>query len=147
MTPRIALACAATFALVTACGVAGDDPRPPSASALERAQATAAAQPAPASMPEPPVQPQATQTPAPAPRSAMPAVEALTDAAITQRITAALQSDPAMKGADVSINTDKGVVVLSGKVQSHEQTGVASAHAQRQDGVLRVDNHLRPEYS
>jgi osmotically-inducible protein OsmY len=147
MTPRIALACAATSALVTACGVAGDDPRPPSASALERAQATAAAQPAPASMPQPGAQAQAAQPPAAAPRSPMLAAEALTDSAITQRITAALQSDPGMKGADVSINTDKGVVVLSGKVQSHEQTGLASAHAQRQDGVLRVDNHLRPEYS
>ena len=77
----------------------------------------------------------------------MPTAEALTDAAITQRITAALQSDPGMKGADDSINTDKGVVVLSGSVLSHEQTGLASAHAQRQDGVLRVDNQLRPEYS
>jgi hypothetical protein len=102
MTPRIALACAATSALVTACGVAGDDPRPPSASALERAQATAAAQPAPASMPQPGAQAQAAQPPAAAPRSPMLAAE---------------------------------------------QTGLASAHAQRQDGVLRVDNHLRPEYS
>ena len=49
--------------------------------------------------------------------------------------------------ADVSINTDNGVVVLSGVVRSHEQTGVASAHAQRQDGVLRVENNLRPEFS
>jgi len=39
------------------------------------------------------------------------------------------------------------VVVLSGTVKSHEQTGVASAHAQRQDGVLRVDNHLMPALS
>ena len=77
----------------------------------------------------------------------MPAVESLTDSAITHRITTALQGDPAMQGADVSINTDKGVVVLSGTVKTHEQTGVASAHAQRQDGVMRVDNHLRPEYS
>ena len=77
----------------------------------------------------------------------MPPAEALTDAAITNRISLALRADPAMSGADVSINTDKGVVVLSGTVKSHEQTGVASAHAQRQDGVLRVDNHLRPQYS
>ena len=147
MTPRIALACAATLGLVAACGVGGDDPRPPSPGSLERAQAPAAALPAPGSTPQPPAQGQAAQAAATPPRSPMPAAEALTDAAITQRITAALQADPAMKGADVSINTDKGVVVLSGKVQSHEQTGVASAHAQRQDGVLRVDNHLRPEYS
>ena len=77
----------------------------------------------------------------------MPAPEALSDAAITGRIDSALRADPAMAGADVSINTDKGVVVLSGTVKSHEQTGVASAHAQRQDGVLRVDNHLMPALS
>ncbi|HEX5128417.1 MAG TPA: BON domain-containing protein [Usitatibacter sp.] len=77
----------------------------------------------------------------------MPAPEALTDEAITSRIGAELRADPAMKGADVSVNTDNGVVVLSGTVKSQEQTGVASAHAQRQDGVLRVENHLRPELS
>ena len=77
----------------------------------------------------------------------MPAPEALTDGAITGRIRSALVGDPAMSGADISVNTDHGVVVLSGTVKSHEQTGIASAHAQRQDGVLRVDNHLRPVYS
>jgi osmotically-inducible protein OsmY len=77
----------------------------------------------------------------------MPPVEALTDAAITGRIQRALVADPGMAGADVSVNTDNGVVVLAGTVKSHEQTGIASAHAQRQDGVLRVDNHLRPEIS
>ena len=82
-----------------------------------------------------------------APRTAMPAPETLTDEAITSKIGAALQADPAMKGADVSVNTDHGVVVLSGTVKSHEQTGVASAHAQSQDGVLRVENNLRPQLS
>jgi hyperosmotically inducible periplasmic protein len=77
----------------------------------------------------------------------IPAPEALTDGAITSRIHTAIVGDPAMTGADVSVNTDKGVVVLSGTVKSHEQGGIASAHAQRQDGVMRVDNHLRPAFS
>lgn len=77
----------------------------------------------------------------------MPPAEALTDDAITRRIQLALREDPAMLGADVSINTEDGVVVLSGVVRSHEQTGIASAHAQRQDGVMRVDNNLKPELS
>ena len=97
--------------------------------------------------------------PPPAPRSAPPAEsaqpassvipppEALTNSAITGRIRTELVADPKMAGADVSINTDTGVVVLSGTVKSHEQAGIASAHAQRQDGVLRVDNHLRPALS
>ena len=86
-------------------------------------------------------------TPAPAPRAALPPPEALTDAAITGRIGGELASDPGMAGADVSVHTDRGVVTLSGTVKSQEQTGIASAHAQRQDGVLRVDNHLRPTLS
>lgn len=68
--------------------------------------------------------------------------EAIADTLITGRIRAAVFGDPAMAGADISVNTDRGVVVLAGSVKSHEQTGIASAHAQRQDGVMRVDNQL-----
>jgi osmotically-inducible protein OsmY len=84
--------------------------------------------------------------PAPTP-SPLPPPEALTDGAITEKIAREIASDPRMAGADVSINIDRGVVVLAGTVKSHEQTGIASAHAQSQDGVLRVDNHLRPVLS
>jgi hyperosmotically inducible protein len=120
--------------LLAACGRVGESSRLPPPAALERAHASNATEPAP----------QAETPPKPA---TMPAPEALTDEAITSRIGAELKADPAMKGADVSVNTDNGVVVLSGTVKSQEQTGVASAHAQRQDGVLRVENHLRPELS
>jgi hyperosmotically inducible protein len=129
--PLLAMLC-----LVAACGRVGEVSRLPAPSSLEKA---AQAQPLSA----PPVRP--TESTAPTP--ALPSPDALTDSAITGRIQSALKADPAMSGADVSINTDKGVVVLSGTVKSHEQTGIASAHAQRQDGVVRVDNHLRPVYS
>lgn len=76
------------------------------------------------------------------PRAQMPPPEAITDPAITQRIEAGLSADSRMAGADVSINTDDGVVTLTGTVKSHEQAAVASAHAQGQDGVMRVDNQL-----
>ena len=36
------------------------------------------------------------------------------------------------------------VLTLAGLVKSPEQTAIASAYAQRQDGVMRVDNHLSP---
>ena len=127
----------AMLCLIAACSRVGGDSRPPAASSL--LQKAAQAQPASA----PPVR--VAEAPAPAP--ALPSPDALTDSAITDRIQSALKADPAMSGADVSINTDKGVVVLSGTVKSHEQTGIASGHAQRQDGVMRVDNHLRPLYS
>lgn len=76
------------------------------------------------------------------PVAPMPPPDALTDTMITGRIKTALLSDPGMDGADVSVQTNKGVVTLVGTVESHEQTGIASAHAQRQDGVVRVDSDL-----
>jgi hyperosmotically inducible protein len=68
--------------------------------------------------------------------------DALSDGAITARIKAEVLADPAMAGADVSVNTDGGVVVLTGTVKSQEQAAMASALAQRSDGVMRIDNHL-----
>lgn len=138
MRHKIPFAIFPLLCLLAACGRVGQDSRLPPPAALERANPPGAVAQA---------APQPTQPTPPAERAAMPAPEALTDAAITSRIGAELKADPAMQGADVSINTDKGVVVLSGTVKSHEQTGVASAHAQRQDGVLRVENNLRPALS
>jgi hyperosmotically inducible protein len=75
-------------------------------------------------------------------RPALPPRDALTDTVISGKIKTAILTDPGMAGADVSVNTDRGVVQLAGVVKSPEQTAIASAHAQRQDGVMRVDNHL-----
>ncbi|HET7400881.1 MAG TPA: BON domain-containing protein [Usitatibacter sp.] len=68
--------------------------------------------------------------------------ESISDTVITGKIKAGILADPGLSGADVSVNTDHGVVTLTGNVKSQEQTAIASAHAQRQDGVMRVDNHL-----
>lgn len=93
----------------------------------------------------------AMSSPAPArpdigatPAAAMPVVppDGLTDTVISGRVKAAMLTDPAMAGADVSVNTEHGVVRLTGTVKSHEQAGIASAHAQRQDGVMGVDSHI-----
>ncbi|HUP28800.1 MAG TPA: BON domain-containing protein [Usitatibacter sp.] len=104
---------------------------------------TRVAQPAPAAFREvsaPLPAPVAEPAPVTTPQS--PSREQLTDSAITGRIKSAIQTDPGMKGADVSVSTDRGVVLLAGIVKTPEQTALASAHAQRQDGVMRVDNHL-----
>lgn len=74
--------------------------------------------------------------------TASPQRDTLSDTVITGKIKAAILTDPGMTGADVSVNTDKGVVALAGSVKSQEQIAIASAHAQRQDGVMRIDNHL-----
>jgi osmotically-inducible protein OsmY len=80
-------------------------------------------------------------TAAPA-RPSVPTPEGLSDAVIGAKIRAALLADPAMAGADVSVSVEHGVVVLTGNVKSYEQAGVASAYAQRQDGVMRVDSQV-----
>jgi hyperosmotically inducible periplasmic protein len=85
--------------------------------------------------------------PDPAPQVAAPTPpatpgDAITDSIITARIKASVLSDPGMAGTDVSVNTDRGVVSLTGIIKSQEQAAIASAHAQRQDGVMRVENHL-----
>lgn len=72
----------------------------------------------------------------------LPPPEALTDAVITANVKANILADPNLRGTDISVNTTQGVVNLTGLVASQEQTAVASSHAQRQDGVMRVDNHL-----
>ena len=72
----------------------------------------------------------------------LPPPEALSDPVISAKVKASLMADPAMTGSDVSVNTDRGVVSLTGVVASQEQAAVAAAHAQRQDGVMRVDDHL-----
>ena len=100
--------------------------------------AEGAGQPAVAAAPTADTAPTAVQRPV----APMPPPETLTDTTITGRIKTALLSDPGMQGADVSVQTNKGVVTLVGTVKSHEQTGIASAHAQRQDGVVRVDSDL-----
>lgn len=78
-----------------------------------------------------------TQVAAPAPRPP----ERLDDAAITGKVRAGLAADPAMAGADISVNTQERVVNLTGLVKTQEQAALAAAHG-NQDGVLRVDNHL-----
>lgn len=75
-------------------------------------------------------------------RVSPPAPGALDDALVTAKIRAALLADPAMSGSDVSVNVEHGVVVFAGTVKSYEQAAIASAYAQRQDGVMRVDNQL-----
>jgi hyperosmotically inducible protein len=75
-------------------------------------------------------------------RTDAPAREAATDSAISARVDQAIKADPGMAGSDISVNTDRGVVRLTGTVKSQEQAAIASAHAQRYDGVMRIDSHL-----
>jgi hypothetical protein len=68
--------------------------------------------------------------------------DASADAGATAAIQSAIHGDPALAGSDISVNTDRGVVSLTGAVLNREQSAIASAYANRQLGVLRVDNEL-----
>jgi len=72
----------------------------------------------------------------------LPSADALADPVITAKIKAGILADPQLQGADISVTTSQGVVNLTGSIVSQEQAAVASAYAQREDGVMRVDNHL-----
>ena len=111
------------------------------------AQEYAAVSSPPAAAPAPPPSSQATApaapaAPAPVAGTTSTPETAISDTIITARIKASLLGDPALAGSDIAVNTDRGVVNLVGSVTTHEQTGIASAHAQRQEGVMRVDSHL-----
>jgi hyperosmotically inducible protein len=86
--------------------------------------------------------PAAAHPTATAPRYDPLSREALSDTMIARRIKGAILADPGMAGADVSVDSDAGVVSLTGTVKSQEQAAIASAHAQHYDGVMRIDNHL-----
>lgn len=68
--------------------------------------------------------------------------DANADAGATVAIQAAIHGDPALAGSDISVNTERGTVSLTGTVLNREQSAIASAYANRQLGVLRVDNEL-----
>ncbi len=64
------------------------------------------------------------------------------DTIVTGKVKTAITADNAMKDADVSVKTENGVVTLTGTVKSPDQVTLASALAQRQEGVSRVENQV-----
>jgi len=91
----------------------------------------------------PPAKPVAVADPSPAVAATLqPAPQVISDAFITGAVRAALMGDPGLRGSDVSVNTSHGVVSLTGQVKTREQAAIAAAHAEGEDGVMRVDNTL-----
>jgi osmotically-inducible protein OsmY len=64
------------------------------------------------------------------------------DSAITAKVKAAILEDPALKVFQISVETFKGVVQLSGFVNSPEVRSRASVVASRVSGVQSVKNDL-----
>jgi len=68
--------------------------------------------------------------------------QAITDTALTSSIKAKLAADTRVNASDVSVTTQNGVVVLTGKVSSSEAKAVAEELARATSGTLKVDNRI-----
>ena len=75
-------------------------------------------------------------------RKADQAGQAIDDASITATIKGKYLVDDTLKGLDISVDTEQGVVTLSGPVQSDTAKELATQIAQGVEGVVRVDNQL-----
>jgi osmotically-inducible protein OsmY len=68
--------------------------------------------------------------------------EYVDDSAITSKVKAAILQDPALKTFQISVTTFKGVVQLSGFVDSKDMVGRAGEVAGGVSGVREVKNDL-----
>jgi len=64
------------------------------------------------------------------------------DASVTAKVKAELLKDTGIKGMNISVETHKGTVILSGFVESHAQANRAVAIASGIHGVQSVTNGL-----
>lgn len=65
------------------------------------------------------------------------------DGRITAKVKAGLVSHPDLKGTDITVDTDGGVVMLSGFVESKAEADKAATVAKSVDGVTSVKNSLK----
>src|ERR1700758_1893225 len=65
-----------------------------------------------------------------------------TDAQLAGDVQTRISSDPALAGRQISINADKGVVTLSGNVNSDAEVTSALGDAQQAQGVKQVISRL-----
>lgn len=68
--------------------------------------------------------------------------EYLDDTAITTKVKAAILNDPALKVAEINVETFKGIVQLSGFVSSREAVSKAAEVARGVKGVKSVKNDI-----
>lgn len=67
---------------------------------------------------------------------------AIDDAEITTKVKAAIFAEPGLKTLQISVETVKGVVTLSGSVDSQQHSDTAKALAGAVNGVSKVDDRL-----
>jgi osmotically-inducible protein OsmY len=69
--------------------------------------------------------------------------EAIDDTTITTRVKTAMLNDERVGGLRIDVDTFKGVVTLSGRVQSQAEKDQAIAIARRTDGVVEVKDAMQ----
>ncbi|HYM43903.1 MAG TPA: BON domain-containing protein [Steroidobacteraceae bacterium] len=72
--------------------------------------------------------------------------QVIDDSAITTKVKKAIFDEPSLKVAQISVETYKSVVQLSGFVDSKAQIGAADTAARSVEGVVSVKNNLRLKY-
>lgn len=65
------------------------------------------------------------------------------DASVSASVKAAIAGEPLLKGSEIQVDTNQGVVQLSGFVSSAEDVATAAAVARTVRGVKSVRNDLR----
>lgn len=69
--------------------------------------------------------------------------EYVDDAVITTKVKAAIFNEPSLKSAEINVETFKGVVQLSGFVNSQADINKAASLARSVNGVTSVKNDMR----
>lgn len=65
---------------------------------------------------------------------------------LSDRLAEALTSNPHVHHSNLGLAAEKGVVVLTGKVNSYFQKQMAQEAIRRVDGVDHIDNQLEVEW-
>jgi hyperosmotically inducible periplasmic protein len=74
--------------------------------------------------------------------STQPASEQMSDAAITSKINAKYLGDSSVKGRDIKVTTEEGVVYLTGRVGTQAEKDEAEQIARNTKGVRSVVNNI-----
>jgi hyperosmotically inducible protein len=72
-----------------------------------------------------------------------PVVQAIADATITAGVKAAIVREPTLAVSEIDVETEQGVVQLSGFVGSADSVATAASVARTVQGVKSVRNDLR----
>lgn len=64
------------------------------------------------------------------------------DSTVFARITQAVQTDPVLRGTNIEIKVNDGLVTLTGAVSNEEQMTKMNMHVWMVDGVKKVDNQV-----